>query len=341
MATLTPYRGIRGFVALVLALAGCGHDPVGLVEGGEMELVVEHLPAIDPATEGGYQVWIYDAAGGVHTVGRLEGSDVSATTVRMPFVLPVDSPASAAITLEPAGDDDAGPSPHEIVAGPFVDGAAELSIDGSITVYGPLVEEPGAHSLFTSSNNALFGYPSAENAGMWLFNIYPSRNPHGSREVHVAPVDRAWLYEGWIVYRHGTPDAVWISYGKFHPDQRGLLTSRDNTGSGPFSGDEDYRNGGVEEVPGDEWTMNIFELDMPGGLELPLALDAVDPATGEAVWTHVISIEPAFDELEPLYSGRPFLRPYRNPIGEGGPQVPRYIQLRGDMPTAVIRRVTG
>jgi hypothetical protein len=150
------------------------------------------------------------------------------------------------------------------------------------------------------------------------------------------------MYEGWAVRDLGGDDEVWLSYGKFRPDWQGLLTSRDDTGSGPFSGDADYLNAGVEDVPGEEWNTTRVAaqlgLTLPGGLTPPLELDAVDPATGEAVWTHVITIEPSFDEGEPLLTGTPFMvRPYGNPIGAGRAGDPRRIELREEAPSGRVR----
>ena len=144
-----------------------------------------------------------------------------------------------------------------------------------------------------------------------------------------------WTYEGWIVWQ-GDPE-VWISYGKFRPDETGLLSSRDDTGTGPFGGTEDFRNAGVEDVPGEEWTSDEIAvqlgIDLPGDFTLPLALDSVD-AAGKVMWHHVISIEPAFDLVEGPVEGKPFVvRPYENEIGEGGPGVPRTILMVREPPT--------
>ncbi|NIQ58067.1 MAG: hypothetical protein GWM92_18985 [Gemmatimonadetes bacterium] len=321
--------------ALALGLAAaCGGDPAGVEPGDAMRVEIRGLAPIDPA-DGVYELWARDRGGVPHSLGRVPaGADFD------PLVLEFRVPASGArgldLTLEPPGDEDERPSRYRIMSGRFEGTRAELSIEGSVTDGRPFVREPGHHSLFTSSNNVAEGYPSAENAGLWLFSIYVNLNEHGSREVHLVPLDPAWLYEGWIVHRPGTAEEVWISYGKYRPDLYGLLTSRDNTGSGPFSGDEDFRNGGVEDVPGDEWTTNIFDLEIPGGLELPLALDAVDPGTGQALWYHVITVEPAFDEPEPLLQERPFvIRPYRNPIGEGRASDPRRIIYQDNDPVGL------
>lgn len=312
--TFSPVRNV--LCAALLVWVGCDGDAAGPAEDAALVLEIEGLPALVTAA-GSYALWV-EGDGVAHRVTTF------GTAASVSFELPVARPERAFITLEPPGDDDAVPSSFVLLAGDFDGARAELGIEGSVTNGLPLEQQPGAHSLFTSSNNVALGYPSFENAGLWLFNIFPSQNAHGTREVKLTPLRAAWTYEGWIVLRHRASDAVWFSYGKYRPDEHGLLTSRDNTGSGPFSGDVDYVNGGIEDVPGDEWTTNLFELALPGGLSLPFALDAVDDA-GEALWTHVITVEPAFDETEPLGTERPFVAVYANPIGAGGPQVPRRI----------------
>ncbi|HEX7119625.1 MAG TPA: hypothetical protein VF212_12595 [Longimicrobiales bacterium] len=340
-------RGLRsrfasiGAAGVLWIAAACTDAPTALDAGTAMELVLEGVRPLDPQEEGTLALWITTAAGDTIAAGRLDLSGAGEPgTVRLPFTLPADDPLGVVVTLEPPGDDDDRPSAFPLLAGDFHDGAATLGIEGALTTGRPLEEAPGAHSLFTTSNNVEEGYPSDENAGIWLFSLIPSRNRHGTREVHVTPLRPGWIYEGWIVYRYGTPEEFWISYGKYRPDVHGLLTSRDNTGSGVFSGDVDYVNGGVEDVPGEEWTTDRLGYEMPGGFALPLAVDAVDPATGDAVWTHVITIEPGFDEFEPLLTERPFLvRPYRNPIGAGGPGVPRVIEYVGLVPSGQARPV--
>lgn len=332
-----------GFLLVGLSLCACDASK-RLVIGAEMELVLAGLSAVDPSTVGAFEVWLHTAEGDKVSVGRL----TSLPTVRgveysFPFQLSVAKPVGISVTLEPPGDQDAQPSPYVLLAGDFQGDGALLTIVGQVTDSLPLEPEPGAHSLFTSSNNIALGYPSMENSGLWMFNVRRKLNKHGTREVHVTPLKPSWLYEGWIVRDFGTADEIWIPFGKFRPDKFGMLSSRDDTGSGPFSGDEDYLNGGVEDVPGDEWTTSKVAdqlgVRLPGDLDLPLAVDAVAPETGEAVWTHVMTIEPAFDEGEPLYADRPFiLRPYRNPIGEGRPGDGRVIKFyEAELPRAEAR----
>lgn len=332
----TGRRAARALLVALLAAApvGCGEDSRIPGPGSTLELQFHKLDPLDPQTEGTYAAWGYDPGGAPHALGAFELP--ADGRVRLP--LPTVELRRIAVTVQPPGDAAAAPSPQELMSGTLKGGAARLGIEGSVTAAGlPLVDHPGAHSLFTTSNNFLYGYPSDESSGLWFFRIDPQNNAHHTREVRLTPLQRGWLYEGWIVHGWGGPAEIWISFGKFRPDQEQLLTSRDNTGSGPFSGDPDFRNGGVEDVPGDEWTTNPLGLPLPPGIVPPLRLDSVD-ARGDAVWSMVITIEPASDEAEPLRSEHPFvLRPYRDPIGPGPPWQPRIIEFLDNAPTADAR----
>jgi hypothetical protein len=307
-----------------------------------MEMVISNLLPLD-ARDGKLVAWIQKGSGEFVSVGQTQGPSGSGPgEVRFNFLLPEGGLQRALMTLEPPGDSDPDPSDYVLLSGDFKGSRASLTIEEAVTIFGPLETDPGSHSLFTTSNNVELGYPSLETSGIWMFTIVPSKNVHGTREVKVARLSRFWVYEGWVVKNYGSLGEVWVSYGKSRPDDGGLLSSRDDTGSGPFSGDEDYLNAGVEDVPGEEWTTariaDQLGLELPGGLQAPLMLDEVDPGTGDAVWTHVITIEPAFDEGEGFYTGRPFvLQPYRNPIGAGGPGSPRLINYEANEPTAEVR----
>jgi hypothetical protein len=335
---------IVGAALTLFCIASCSGAPTSLDSGTHMQLTMTGLAPLDPS-EGTYALWVYDASDEPTAVEALHLDAASADDgASIPFDLPIANPSRIAITVEPPGDSDARPSTSVILAGPFSGGRAHLTVEGSVTDGRPLEHDPGHHSLFTTSNNVELGYPSYENAGLWLFSVSVEINKHKTREVKLTPLRPGWTYEGWIVYRQGTPQELWIPYGKFRPDLDGLLTSRDNTGSGVFSGDADYVNAGVEDVPGNEWTTtrvaDQLGLHMPGNLPLPLALDAVDSVTGEAVWHHVITIEPSFDYDEPLLTDRPFaLRPYRNAIGKGGAGLPREILYQNNDPSAEVSRI--
>lgn len=349
---------LPAFVAAGL-LGGCGDGLTDLLDQSAMEIVFNDLRPV-ASTDGTLEVWLIGAADTV-SVGRVSfaGAQSGPGTVTHTFTLPFADPAGAIVTLEPPNDHNPRPSSFVMLRGDFENGTAELDIRGVITDGRFLETDPGAHSLFTTSNNVnnegRLEYPSLEDAGLWLFTLTPTRNKHGTREVKLTPVRASWVYEGWAVFHHGRPDEVWVSYGKFRPDLLGLVSSRDDTGSGPYSGDEDYLNAGVEDVPGEEWTTDRIAVQigvsLPSGVSVPFDLDSEDPVTLEAEWTHVITIEPAFDEGEPMFQGHPFvIQPYRNPIGVGGegcreiqphacPGDPRTILYEEDPPTATMRRV--
>lgn len=320
-------------------LAACGEGPASPQAGAPTRIDFADLSAL-PADQGHFEVWVRSGADTVRAGVIPPGTGALAPYT---FEMPVTSPAEVLVTVEPASDADTRPSRSVLLRGSFSGGTARLSIEGAVTDGRALEDAPGAHSLFTTSNNVELGYPSYENAGLWLFSVAPALNRHGRREVKLTPLAGGWVYEGWIV-RQGNPD-VWISYGKFRPDELSLVTSRDDSGAGPFAGDEDFINAGVEDVPGEEWTTDRvarqLSIALPAGLSLPLALDAVD-GDGHALWHHAITIEPATDEVERPLEGVPFvIRPYENEIGPGGPGEPRFIRLVRPAPSAEVRVGSG
>jgi hypothetical protein len=329
-------RAVAASLVVVLGLAACGDEVTGPAEGETLEVAFDGLARI-PAAQGTFTVWVHDGVDTVAVGTLASGTDAQALDP-FTFTLPFAGARGVFVSVEPPVDPSPGPSASVVLKGDFDGRSATLVGEGALTDGRPLQPDPGAHSLFTTSNNSE-GYPSAENAGLWLFTLTPSRNVHGTREVKVTPLQPGWTYEGWLVWQ-GTPK-VWISYGKFRPDETSLLTSRDDTGTGPFAGPEDFRNAGVEDVPGEEWTTDVVArelgIELPGDFDLPLEVDAVDDA-GNALWHHVISIEPAFDLVEGPVEGTPFVvRPYENAIGAGGPGVPRTILLARPLPSATVR----
>lgn len=330
---------LLGVCTCALLLSACGEDgPAGPALGDELRLEITGMGAV-PAEMGRLHVWVYGAGDTALAATVPPGAGVAPAPV--PFTSPLDRPEGALISLEGPDAVPSSPGASRVVEGRFSGSTATLAMEGSLTDGRPFQEFPGAHSLFTTSNNSQ-GYPSFEEAGLWLFTLTPLANVHESREVRVTPLRRGWTYEGWIV-RQGDPQ-VWISYGKFTPDEFGLLSSRDDTGTGPFAGARDFLNAGVEDVPGEEWTTtevaDQLGLTLPAGLQVPLALDAVD-GSGNAVWHHAITVEPAADLSEGPLEGVPFpIRPYENPIGPGGPGVPRTIVRVDQGPVAAIAPVT-
>ncbi|HUQ80805.1 MAG TPA: hypothetical protein VM076_06700 [Gemmatimonadaceae bacterium] len=316
-------------VALTLACLACGgaDEPTGTIPAGAtLTLTVNGLLPIDAASGGRYEAWVTDRSGTAHTLGTVApGAGASRT-----FASPVGDPASFLITFEPRADTDPGPSAHRLLIGTFRGGHAQLTVQGAVTAADqPLRERPGQFTMFSPSDNFRNGYPSHEEAGIWLFNMAPRETQQGDMWVRLTQLQPGWVYEGWMVRDIDSPGAVWLSYGKFLPDVTGTVNSRDDTGWGEFSGVTDFLKG-EEEFPGDDWIANPLGYTVPGGLTLPLNLRE-KTAAGVGRWTHLITIEPSSDRGEAVTTPRPFaIRPYRDPFGDGAPGSPRTITFRGD-----------
>lgn len=241
---------------------------------------------------------------------------------------PIAGVVAVEITVEPPGAPDGVVSGQRLLRGTIAGDGADLTIRGAITQGDlELRERPGTFTMFSPSNNSWEGYPSHEEAGVWLFNVRPRDTPQNDAWVRLAQLDAGWTYEGWMVRDFGTPNAIWLSYGKFVPDQTGAVTGRDDTGWGPFSGVLDFQTAGEEEFPGDDWISNPLNFPFPAALTLPLDLRE-KTVGGASRWTHVITIEPARDRGEAIGSERPFfLRPYHDPFGDGASDEPRLISF--------------
>lgn len=326
-----------GMLALLMvpSLVGCGAEAPGpLAVDGEVELSLSGLRPLDPIREGTYAAWGMDRAGEAHALGG--------------FALPADGrvvlrrPAAALVTLEvtvePPGDTDPGPSAERLLTGALRGTRAELTVEGAVTQGTlPLRERPGQFTMyFSPSDNAIFGFPSHEESGVWLFNIAPRQTEKENGWVYLSQLRDGWTYEGWVVRDYGTANAIWLSYGKFRPDTDGALRSRDDTGWGPFSGVRDFRTAGEEEYPGDDWISNPLGHPWPAELALPLDLREAT-ADGRPRWTHLITVEPRRDAGEGVMQERPFLlQPYRDsfqPRVDGVPRpygLPQAITLRAE-----------
>jgi len=317
------------------ALACGGADAAGprIEAGTTLTLTAVSLPTLDPERDGRYEAWMIDGAGRAYSAGKFEGGG------SVSLVSPVAGVRAIEVTVEPPDDTDDRPAEQRLLRGTLRGAAAELTIEGAVTQGDvALRASPGTFTMFSPSDNSWAGYPSNEESGVWLFNVRPRETPQNDTWVRLTQLQAGWTYEGWMVRDFGAPGAIWLSYGKFVPDLTGALSGRDDTGWGPFSGVVDFRTGGEEEFPGDDWISNPLNLPFPSELTLPLNLRE-KTASGASRWTHVITIEPALDRGEPIGSERPFfIRPYRDPFGDGGPGVPRPITFHPDAaPRAVVQ----
>jgi hypothetical protein len=312
---------------IVAALAACGggSEPTSVASGATLSLSVSGLLPLDTGAPGHYEAWVVGRSGATAPLGEVDPRSSSSFA----FTNPLPDATSFLITYETRASTDAGPSPQRLLAGPFQNGKASLTVNGAVTANAPLREKPGQFTMFSPSDNAKNGYPSSEESGIWLFNMAPRDTPQNDMWVRLTQLQPGWTYEGWMVRDIDTPNAVWLSYGKFLPDATGTVNSRDDTGWGEFSGVTDYLKG-EEEFPGDDWISNPLGYQMPGGLPLPLNLRE-KTAGGASRWTHLITIEPASDRGEPVTTPRPFtIRPYRDAFGDGGPGIARTITFRSE-----------
>ncbi|HEY2067653.1 MAG TPA: anti-sigma factor [Gemmatimonadaceae bacterium] len=311
------------FVTLIATACGGGGSGTDPRAPAATALVLStSLPALDAAREGRYEAWAVEPSGTRRSLGRFDGG--SFTTA-----VPATTPVAIEVTVERPGDTDAIPSEQVVLRGDWTNGRADLSYIGAVTVTGQVMKDkPGQFTMFTPSDNELYGYPSHEESGVWLFNMEPATTAQKDYYVRVTQLQRGWTYEGWMVRDLDTPNAIWLSYGKFLPDWTGALNSPDDTGWGPFSGVPDFRTQQLEDFPGDDWISNPLGLPFPSALTLPLDLREKD-AAGNLRWSHVITIEPATDRGEPLTTEKPFfIHPYVDSFGDKGPGIARVLTLR-------------
>ena len=301
---------------------GTGPDP----DQPGLTLSLSGLRALDPVTEGSYEAWLIPASGQAVSAGKFTWAGGTVALAN-----PGVDARSVEVTIEPPGDPSPAPSLQRLLAGALSGGRATLSVEGALTQGTlPLRRQPGQFTMFSPSDNAEHGYPSYEESGIWLFNMAPRETPQNDAWVRLTQLREGWVYEGWMVRDLGTSGAIWLSYGKFLPDQTGTVSHRDDTGWGPFSGVLDFLTAGEEEYPGDDWISNPLNLPLPNGITLPLDLREKD-TQGRGRWSHVITVEPAWNRGEPITSERPFLvAPYRDPFGDGAPGTARTITWRDD-----------
>lgn len=314
--------------AALAAIAACGQgatteasrpDPS---EASRVTIALT-VPSLDPVRDGAYEIWLLGASGSRRSLGRF--ADGAARSVPMPS----GTWTAVEVTVEPPADADPMPSAQTLLRGELRDGRASLRLEGAVTQGAlPLREAPGQFTLFSPSDNEVNGYPSHEDAGVWLFNMSPGTTAQRDYYVRVAQLQAGWQYEGWMVRDLGSPAEIWLSYGKFVPDWTGALNRADDTGWGPYSGVTDFRTARLEDFPGDDWISNPLAYPWNAALPLPLDLREKD-ASGRLRWSHVISIEPSRDLGEAIGTERPFvLRPYVDPVGDAGPGIARTLTLR-------------
>lgn len=305
-------------------LTACSEDPAA---PGSANLSVT-FTGLASLTEGSYEGWVIDQAGNPNSTGTFT---LSANGTHQ-FTSPVSDPTMFVLTVEPPDDSDPAPSDQKILGGPFVNGTASLTSLGFVSTdtNADFASSPGTHVLLTPTTPT----DTDNDGGIWLLNPpAPGGAPTGS--VTLPVLASGWVYEGWVVFELGTAQQTAISYGKFRPQTDGALSGRDDNAAGIFSGAPGDLSAGPP-FPGGDFVLANGNT-VPGSVTLPADFNADDVITGDSQWTHVISIEPAFDEGEAELESVPFLlKPFGNPFGDGGPTDPRTINQMVALPGGTV-----
>jgi hypothetical protein len=317
---------LRTLLSCIVVVSACGDD-VTEPQAVEVSVTFTNLATLDAATEGTYEGWVIDAQGVPHSTGTFT---LSADGQHV-FESPIQDPQMFVLTVEPPGDSDETPSDQKILGGSI--GGGTLSALGfvSVNAAADFSTSPGTHVLLTPTN----GSDTNEDAGIWLLNPPAPGGSPTAGVTGLAELNAGWIYEGWLVYLAGTAQQVAISYGKYRSQSDGTLSGRDSDAGGPLSGAPGDLMAGPP-FPGGDFIADNGNV-VPGGLTVPFDFNGDDAVTGDSEWMHVISIEPAFDEGEPSLTAVPFqLKPFGNPMGDGGPTDSRTINPLQAMPSGTV-----
>ena len=310
------------FVAPMIALSlfACSED-----ELAELGVVFNNLETLSAGT---YEGWVIDQGGQPHSTGTFALN----ANGQHSFASPIDNPAMFVLTVEPPDDTDPAPSDQKLLGGPFVNGTAQLTALGFVSVDADadFNTSPGTHVLLTPTTATA----SDDDAGIWLLDPPPAGGAP-TPTVALPPLTAGWLYEGWVVYGPGTAMERAVSYGKFTLEADGTASGRDSDAAGPLSGAPGDLMAGPP-FPGGDFVM-LNATMFPAMPALPFDFNGDDVTIGDSQWMHVISIEPAFDQGEDTLDAVPFLlKPFGDPFGDGGPTDARTIQSLATLPTGVV-----
>ena len=245
----------------------------------------EPLPALEWAFDGleplgaasVYEGWAIIDGAPVST-GRFsltdDGGVVAHTEPEVPGL-----PAASAIvlTIEPAEGDDPAPSEVHVLAGDFVDGAAELTVSHPAAIGTDFATAGGVFILGTPTT----AVTDDELSGVWFVNLSPTR-----AGLELPALGAGWTYEGWVVV-----DGIPVSTGRFSDpamaDDFNGLSGPDGTGP-PFPGED-------------------FIVNAPEGLSFPTDLRNS---------TVVISVEPVPDDSPAPFAIKPLATIVPDGIGD-------------------------
>lgn len=213
-----------------------------------LSLEVAGLP--DLAAPAAYEAWLI-----------VDGDPVSAGTFSSfagGVSLPVDDEAGAsAVVITIETDADPEPAATHVLAGPLVDGVAELSVADAAAIGADFSGATGQYILATPTDGT--GAPENERSGIW-WTFIPR-----AQSLVLPTLPAGWIYEGWQII-DGTPVTTGTFVSQFgEPDD-----------AAPYSGPQ----------PGPPFPGEDFLVNAPAGLTFPVDL------RGSEI---VISVEPVPD----------------------------------------------
>jgi hypothetical protein len=204
-------------LALLLAFAACGDDPVP-VPTATLTLALSGLQPLGPDFL--YEGWIL-VDDEPHSTGRftVDASGVPAVSV---FDIPAGDLANAStfvLTIEPALGDVPAPAATHLLAGDFAGDAASLTVGHGQALGDDFTGASGSYSLQTPTTA-----DSTEDYAQGIWWLDPAAGPGPSLSLPSLP--SGWAYEGWVVLA-GTP----VSTGRFT-----IAFGSDSDGAGPAAG---------------------------------------------------------------------------------------------------------
>ena len=149
-----------------------------------------------------------------------------------------DASVMFVLTIEPKFGDDPAPSDTHIVAGPFTNGVAQLTMDHGAALGTDFLGSEGGFILETPTTAAI---ADDYDQGIWF--LEPAAGPGAGLRLPELPA--GWAYEGWVVGEDGP-----ISTGTFTDP-----SAADRDGAGPAAGPD-----GAPPFPGQDFISPAMRL---------------------------------------------------------------------------------
>ncbi len=237
-----------------------------------LELAFEDLPVL--GDDYLYEGWLITADGPV-TSGRFVVTGEEDSHVFSIDRALADASAMFVLTIEPRFGDVPEPSDTHILAGPFDNGVAQLTMEHGAALGTNFLESDGGFFLETPTTA---GVADDYDQGIWF--IDPAAGPGAGLRLPELPA--GWVYEGWVVGEDGPiSTGTFVDPGMADRDGGGPAAGPD--GAPPFPG-QDFINPAMS-LPGTTIVLSVEpdpdDSPMPFFFK-PLAVEATD--AGPAVF---------------------------------------------------------